>query len=79
MPPSLRPLPASSSLSHLHLPAQDGLVPCCYRIAQDGLPALLPHLTKQRFTPTVDELLALLEHRCACLGCLPAHLPAGYR
>lgn len=54
-------------------------MPCCYRIAQDGLPALLPHLTKQRFTPTVDELLALLEHRCACLGCLPAHLPAGYR
>lgn len=49
-------------------PAQDGLVPCCYRIAQDGLPALLPHVTKQRFTPTVDELMALLQHRCAGWG-----------
>lgn len=39
-------------------------MPCVYRIAQDGLPALLHHLTKQRITLTVDELLALLQQRC---------------
>lgn len=43
--------------------SRDGLVPCLYRFTQEGLPAILPHVTKQRFHPTVDEMLALLQHR----------------
>ena len=46
---------------------QDGLVPCLYRFAQDGLPALLPHVTRQRFHPTLDELLAVLKYRLGLL------------
>jgi hypothetical protein len=50
---------------------QDGLVPCLYRFAQDGVPALLPHVTRQRFHPTLDELLDLLEQRL--VGLPPSH------
>jgi hypothetical protein len=40
-----------------------GMLTCRYRIAQEGLPLLLPHLTKQTFQPRVIELLALLHDR----------------
>ncbi|KAL4422857.1 hypothetical protein ABPG75_009054 [Micractinium tetrahymenae] len=43
--------------------SKDGLVACVYRLAQDGLPAALPFVTKQRFEPTVDELLLILQQR----------------
>ncbi|KAL4448837.1 hypothetical protein ABPG77_007554 [Micractinium sp. CCAP 211/92] len=43
--------------------SKDGLIPCVYRLAQDGLPAVLPFVTKQRFEPTVDELLLILQQR----------------
>lgn len=33
---------------------------CMYRIAQEGLPFLLPHLTKQRVRLSVDDFLRLL-------------------
>eukprot|EP00216_Chloropicon_sp_CCMP2111_P005168 CAMPEP_0198248120 /NCGR_PEP_ID=MMETSP1446-20131203/46816_1 /TAXON_ID=1461542 ORGANISM="Unidentified sp, Strain CCMP2111" /NCGR_SAMPLE_ID=MMETSP1446 /ASSEMBLY_ACC=CAM_ASM_001112 /LENGTH=805 /DNA_ID=CAMNT_0043932449 /DNA_START=54 /DNA_END=2470 /DNA_ORIENTATION=+ len=34
-----------------------------YRIAQEGLPAILPFLTKQVFRPTLKEFVALLKNR----------------
>lgn len=36
---------------------------CRYRIVQDGLPLLLPHVTRQLLQPTVTELLHLIEGR----------------
>lgn len=36
---------------------------CRYRIVQDGLPLLLPHVTRQLLQPTVTELLHLIEDR----------------
>lgn len=36
---------------------------CRYRLVQDGLPLLLPHVTKQLLQPTVTELLHLIEDR----------------
>ena len=36
---------------------------CRYRIVQDGLPLLLPYVTRQLLQPTVQELLHLIEDR----------------
>lgn len=36
---------------------------CRYRIVQDGLPLLLPYVTRQLLQPTVRELLHLIEDR----------------
>ena len=36
---------------------------CAYRIVQDGLPLLLPFITKQLLQPTADEFLALMKER----------------
>ena len=42
---------------------QDEEQMCRYRIVQDGLPLLLPHVTRQLLQPTVTELLHLIEDR----------------
>ena len=42
---------------------QDGEQMCRYRIVQDGLPLLLPYVTRQLLQPTVQELLHLIEDR----------------
>ena len=42
---------------------QDEEQMCRYRIVQDGLPLLLPHVTRQLLQPTVIELLHLIEDR----------------
>ena len=42
---------------------QDGEQMCRYRIVQDGLPLLLPHVTKQLLQLTVQEFLHLIEGR----------------
>ncbi|KAG7671388.1 hypothetical protein Ndes2526A_g02089 [Nannochloris sp. 'desiccata'] len=34
-----------------------------YRISQEGLPNLLPHMTRQRFQPTVEEFIKVLNER----------------
>lgn len=36
---------------------------CRYRIVQDGLPLLLPYVTRQVLQPTVQEFLHLIEGR----------------
>ena len=36
---------------------------CRYRIVQDGLPLLLPYVTRQLLQPTVQEFLNLIEGR----------------
>ncbi len=36
---------------------------CRYRIVQDGLPLLLPYVTRQVLQPTVQEFLNLIEGR----------------
>ena len=36
---------------------------CRYRLVQDGVPAILPYITKQLLQPTVDEFLALVQER----------------
>ena len=46
---------------------KDNLLPCCYRIAQEGLPSLLPYMHKQKFQPTVDEFIAILTNRAVGL------------
>jgi multisite-specific tRNA:(cytosine-C5)-methyltransferase len=38
-----------------------------YRISQEGLPNLLPHMTKQRFQPTVEEFIKVLNERAVGL------------
>ena len=50
---------------------KDGRTPCPYRIAHEGLPAVLPFVSKQRLYPTLDEFVDLLSQRA--LG-MPAHL-----
>jgi 16S rRNA C967 or C1407 C5-methylase (RsmB/RsmF family) len=42
---------------------KDNLLKTCYRIAQEGLPNLLPYMTKQRFQPTVEEFIKVLKER----------------
>ena len=42
---------------------QDGEQMCRYRIVQDGLPLLLPYVTRQMLQPTVQEFLNLIEGR----------------
>ena len=42
---------------------QDGEQMCRYRIVQDGLPLLLPYVTRQALQPTVQEFLNLIEGR----------------
>ncbi|KAL3143427.1 hypothetical protein ABBQ38_002248 [Trebouxia sp. C0009 RCD-2024] len=42
---------------------KDGEQMCRYRIVQDGLPLLLPYVTRQLLQPTVQELLHLIEDR----------------
>lgn len=45
---------------------QDASTDCCYRISQEGLPLVLPHVTKQllRLTPS-DFMRLLTERNCA--------------
>ena len=50
---------------------KDGRTPCPYRIAHEGLPAVLPFVSKQRLYPTVEEFVDLLSQRA--MG-LPSHL-----
>ena len=40
---------------------QGGLLACVYRLAQDGLPSLLPYVTRQVIRPTLSEMLAVLQ------------------
>lgn len=40
---------------------------CPYRISQDGLGLLLPHLTRQLLRPTAAEMLRLLKERLVAL------------
>eukprot|EP00891_Asterochloris_glomerata_P009762 jgi/Astpho2/9762/e_gw1.00149.36.1_t len=42
---------------------QDEQMACRYRLVQDGVPAILPYITKQLLQPTVDEFLALVQER----------------
>ena len=42
---------------------QDGSIPCNYRIAQEGLAALLPLMSAQTFRPTVDEFERIITER----------------
>eukprot|EP00884_Botryococcus_braunii_P007399 jgi/Botrbrau1/16660/Bobra.0068s0076.1 len=42
-------------------------VSCSYRIAQEGLPLLLPHIHRQIVRPTVTEFLRLVQERSICL------------
>lgn len=46
---------------------KDVLLSCLYRIAQEGLPYILPYLTRQKFQPTIKELLHILEDRVVSL------------
>ena len=48
---------------------------CHYRIAQEGLPLLLPHITKQRLQFSGAELLRLLRERSVVLP-RSLHFPA---
>lgn len=42
---------------------KDGSNPCLYRISQDGLPFLLPFITKQRLRISIEEMKTLLSVR----------------
>jgi hypothetical protein len=42
---------------------KDGSNPCIYRICQEGLPFLLPHITRQRLRLPLAEFLTLLKAR----------------
>ena len=46
---------------------KDNLLACCYRISQEGLPLLLPYMTKQKFEPTVEEFIKVLTERAVGL------------
>lgn len=43
--------------------SKDGKTFCPYRISQEGLPVLLPHITKQIFYPSIREFTAILRDR----------------
>lgn len=47
--------------------AQDARTSCLYRIAQEGLPMLLPAMTKQLVFVTAQELLRLLTENSIAL------------
>lgn len=51
--------------------SKDGKLFCPYRISQEGLPVLLPHVTKQIFYPSIGEFTAILRDRSVQL---PSHL-----
>ena len=57
----------TSKLTFIHNNAahgvQDGEQLCRYRLVQDGLPLLLPHITRQLLQPTLQEFLHLIEGR----------------
>ena len=42
---------------------KDGSNPCIYRLSQEGLPFLLPHITKQRLRLPLSEFVTLLTAR----------------
>lgn len=42
---------------------KDGSNPCIYRLSQEGLPFLLPYITKQRLRLPLGEFKLLLEQR----------------
>jgi len=42
---------------------KEKLLTTSYRISQEGLPNLLPHMTKQKFQPTVEEFIKVLNER----------------
>jgi hypothetical protein len=46
---------------------KDKLLACCYRLAQEGLPSLLPYITRQRFRPSLEEFLTLVQDRSMSL------------
>ena len=46
---------------------QDGSVPCSYRIAQEGLPLLLPRISRQRLTLSSADFMRLLTERMLLL------------
>jgi hypothetical protein len=46
---------------------KEKLLTTCYRISQEGLPNLLPHMTRQRFQPTVEEFIKVLNERAVGL------------
>ena len=47
--------------------SKDQDVHCPYRIAQEGLPVLLPYITRQIYKPTRDEFVHLLKERILSL------------
>lgn len=42
---------------------KDNLLSCPYRLAQEGMACVLPYIQRQRFEPSVEEYLALLQDR----------------
>jgi hypothetical protein len=50
-----------------NLSVQDVGVSCAYRIAQEGLPLLLPHISRQMVRPTAAEFLRLIQERSVAL------------
>jgi hypothetical protein len=42
---------------------RDGSNPCIYRLAQEGLPFILPHISKQRLSLSLEEFKSLLVDR----------------
>lgn len=42
---------------------KDGSNPCIYRLSQEGLPFLLPYITKQRLQLPLNEFKLLLKQR----------------
>jgi hypothetical protein len=42
---------------------KDGACPCIYRISQEGLPLILPHITRQRLQLPLGDFKALLRER----------------
>jgi hypothetical protein len=56
---------------------QDGEQLCRYRIVQDGLPLLLPYVTRQVLQPTVQEFLNLIEGRSLYVPEEARAVPAG--
>ena len=56
---------------------QDSSIPCNYRIAQEGLAALLPLISAQCFRPTVDEFERIVTERSVPVPHIaPAAAPA---
>ena len=51
--------------------ATGGQRSCSYRLSQEGLPVLLPYLTRQLIRPTVREFRAMLQGRGLRIGKIP--------